>query len=271
MSNNDLRTFTEENKLNDKPQKVYIYFSRYAYLKMALTRQAIYFNTASASNDIFDSTVADWDLVLRQILYDRKTFLKFVSSTQKKHIEGMLDLGHISTMHGAFVRVFKMLSKSEIANLLDGLSRHPLYRQAQYRLAYFTEDNNSLLMWAHYGCALKGYCLELSTALDPDLFSRLKKVEYGTERNTEMDINLYFKKSNVWQYEKEWRIATDPGDPLLSKDHFINTKAISGIIIGERVRNKKCVKKLAEKFNLDVYIAKANAHKYKIDIEPEKK
>ena len=82
-------------------------------------------------------------------------------------------------------------------------------------------------------------------------------------------MKLYFRKSAVWQYEKEWRIALDPGDPSLSKDHYAHTKAITGIIVGERVRYKKRVRRLAEEYGLELYTAKASASEYKIDIIKE--
>ena len=43
-------------------------------------------------------------------------------------------------MHDATARLCKILTQEEKKNIIDGLIRSPFYRQAYYRLAYFTEE-----------------------------------------------------------------------------------------------------------------------------------
>ncbi|MDO8813592.1 MAG: DUF2971 domain-containing protein [Gallionella sp.] len=45
-------------------------------------------------------------------------------------------------------------------------------------IACFSESNEDLLMWSHYGGQYKGFCLEFSTSAD--LFTKIRKVRYAS-------------------------------------------------------------------------------------------
>lgn len=79
----------------------------------------------------------------------------------------------------------------------------------------FSEANNDLLMWSHYGGRYKGICLEFDTSVEP--FNRISKVRY-LERLPEIDVRtilvtntfnpvleLFCTKAKAWEYEREWR------------------------------------------------------------------
>lgn len=94
-------------------------------------------------------------------------------------------------------------------------------------VARFTERNDSLLMWGHYGGRFKGYCLEFRTSHDP--FRRIHKVNYS-EKIPKLDIadlyinsddagkrllEVYCTESKDWEYEREWRaIHKSSGRPF---------------------------------------------------------
>jgi len=79
----------------------------------------------------------------------------------------------------------------------------------------FSEVNDDLLMWAHYGGRYQGYCLEFRTDYAP--FNGLRAVKYVEEIPTinlvpfvvDKDaiqwVDLYCTKSRAWAYEREWR------------------------------------------------------------------
>lgn len=83
-------------------------------------------------------------------------------------------------------------------------------------VACFSESNEDLLMWSHYGGQYKGFCLEFSTSAD--LFSKIRQVSYRPSPPT-MDVSAILLNSNIdsaielmfctksiaWAYEKEWR------------------------------------------------------------------
>lgn len=79
----------------------------------------------------------------------------------------------------------------------------------------FSERNDHLLMWSHYGGRYRGFCLEFSTAFEP--FSKIKKVIYRPdlpsielaplllEKKVDAVLELFCTKSDAWRYEIEWR------------------------------------------------------------------
>jgi hypothetical protein len=79
----------------------------------------------------------------------------------------------------------------------------------------FSEKNDDLLMWSHYGGRYKGVCLEFNTEVDP--FGKVKPVRYLPDlpkvavtsillHNTfDPVLELYCTKSASWSYEREWR------------------------------------------------------------------
>ena len=79
----------------------------------------------------------------------------------------------------------------------------------------FSEQNDNLLMWGHYGGRYKGICLEFSTKFEP--FLKIQKVNYAKSlpafdlsplllEKIDVPIELFCTKSEDWAYEKEWRI-----------------------------------------------------------------
>jgi Protein of unknown function (DUF2971) len=83
----------------------------------------------------------------------------------------------------------------------------------------FSERNDDLLMWSHYGGRYRGVCLEFNTAIDP--FRRVRQVRYVSSL-PQLDVasilsrgefdpvqELYCTKSDSWRYEREWRAFHD--------------------------------------------------------------
>lgn len=79
----------------------------------------------------------------------------------------------------------------------------------------FSERNDDLLMWSHYGGQYKGLCLEFRTEHEP--FNKLLPVQYVKEipqvcidsilvdNDSDQLIDRYCTKSEAWAYEQEWR------------------------------------------------------------------
>jgi hypothetical protein len=82
-------------------------------------------------------------------------------------------------------------------------------------VACFSERNEDLLMWSHYGGQYKGFCLEFDTSHEP--FSRIYPVKYVSafpplsvarvlmDREYNHILELFCTKSSAWAYEREWR------------------------------------------------------------------
>jgi len=89
-------------------------------------------------------------------------------------------------------------------------------------IACFSEVNDGILLWAHYGDSHRGICLEYSFPEDTEgLFSLARPVNYcddypdmhfsdyldqGIERTMAYLRKISLTKNSIWAYEKEWRI-----------------------------------------------------------------
>ncbi|MCL1066700.1 DUF2971 domain-containing protein [Shewanella olleyana] len=83
-----------------------------------------------------------------------------------------------------------------------------------------TEKEDNLLMWSHYAESHSGYCIGFNSnhsffkrkRSEKDEFYHLRKVKYLPHRPSKMmvDMNgtdMLLLKSEVWEYEQEWRMC----------------------------------------------------------------
>lgn len=117
-------------------------------------------------------------------------------------------------------RQLEAMNSIQLKEVVIRGARHLADQQAEKFLSErgvtcFSEINDDLLMWSHYGGKYKGYCLEFATDYEP--FQKLRKVKYVTEmpridaaafilrEDYDQYLDLYCTKSVAWSYEKEWR------------------------------------------------------------------
>jgi hypothetical protein len=99
-----------------------------------------------------------------------------------------------------------------------------------------SECNDSLLMWSHYADAHRAVCLEYSTSEGKLFGCSVDQVSYAATYpkfafTDNVDLNWVRRylstKSNVWKYEKEWRIFYHtPGI------QFAPSEELSAVILG---------------------------------------
>ena len=122
-----------------------------------------------------------------------------------------------------FIPAMDQLQTQWHEQLLDGFNRK---LRSSLKISCFTEVNDSMLMWSHYGNSHKGICVEYDfsklTLNDPRKRS-LYPVNYSEQfldaTSLLMDMknapllalqaSLY--KSPEWSYEKEWRLIIPGG------------------------------------------------------------
>jgi len=102
----------------------------------------------------------------------------------------------------------------------------------------FSERNDDLLMWSHYGGRYRGVCLEFNTAIDP--FGRVRQVRYVSSlpqlgvasilsRNDFDPVQeLYCTKSDSWRYECEWRAFHE----VAGTQYTYPPEALTGVYFG---------------------------------------
>ncbi len=118
-----------------------------------------------------------------------------------------------------------------------------------------TENQNSLLMWAHYAQNHEGFIVGFdsehaffkSTTKSPGKHKYLNRVTYSNDRPSGVfgalsEEKTYLTKSQEWDYEKEWRIleyvknATKPVTDDKGPYHLFSfpTEAVVEVIMGVR-------------------------------------
>lgn len=108
----------------------------------------------------------------------------------------------------------------------------------------FSERNDNLLMWAHYGGRYKGFCLEFSTKLLPS--EKMKQVKYPKDiptidlvpllvENDYVQVDeLFYTKSKDWHYEHEWRGFMDQA----GTSYRYSTDSLTGVYFGPHISDR---------------------------------
>lgn len=108
----------------------------------------------------------------------------------------------------------------------------------------FSERNDDLLMWSHYGGRYKGFCLEFSAVLPP--FDKIKKVTYRkdlptvdlapllVDDNYDQVLELFCTKSEAWAYEAEWRGIHDKA----GTSYTYPTECLTGVYFGPDISDE---------------------------------
>jgi len=109
---------------------------------------------------------------------------------------------------------------------------------AKRGVACFSERNDDLLMWSHYGGQYKGFCLEFDTTAEP--FHRILPVRYEKSlptvsvRSLLLDDSfnpgqeLFSTKSEAWAYEREWRAIHNAA----GTEYGYPSAALTGVYFG---------------------------------------
>lgn len=115
--------------------------------------------------------------------------------------------------------------------------------RAQTRIVCFSAKPNSIRMWSYYAQAHEGICIGYDTTKRP--FWVAQEVKYQDpgipfdvlaafkSDPTEIAANITFRKSSEWDFEKEYRVASDLGDIRLIP---FDASAIKEIRLGARIK-----------------------------------
>ena len=266
---------------NVPPRYLYKYYRNLNYLKDVIQNKRIHLDYSSSFNDIFDGAriVQPSDFIgieCNDLL--KQTVVRYSPDWCKHSIESLINASgkELNTLY----ELFHFLRNNGIPEKVVGALENTLLALCRnmhldnFKISCFTESNDSLLMWAHYGDKLAGGCLCFDTYKDPALFSNLHKINYSRYRSKDDGFNYYYCKSEEWAYEQEWRIITEN-----YKQEFINTNSCVGVILGERLpwapspeNNRHYdvymweIHALAAQNHLAVYDARADKEEYKINI-----
>lgn len=228
--------------LTQLPRKLYRYRSFNSYWKNNIYKGEVRLSFPEYYNDPFDS----------KIVYD-KNFLKNLSFFKEGNHERAEEI------------YFSIRKKGE--NVL----------RKSMQVACFSEVKDSILMWSHYSASHTGYCIEYDTnKLDncirrlflPVLYQRSNEIIYNKKMldNPNLRFTPIVLKSDIWSYEKEWRIFAT-SDFFNNRNCLNFSEAICGIYIGEQCMDSCTINEIAEwgiRNNIAVYQMKMDETDYKL-------
>lgn len=144
----------------------------------------------------------------------------------------------------------------------------------------FSEINDSILMWSHYGGYHSGFCVEynfkqlgekneLTRMLQPviyqdKLFDITPYIKNSVNLNCLISSYVAMTKSTEWKYEKEWRYSISWGSSAVpfAKGVTTPTKVFLGARISEE--NELLIKDIAKKKSIPVYKMQMKSNEFKL-------
>jgi|KBSSwiStaDraftv2_1062776.scaffolds.fasta_scaffold50172_6 hypothetical protein len=154
----------------------------------------------------------------------------------------------------------------------------------------FSEDPDSLLMWAHYGAKHQGYVIEylpehewFDQRVSPDdEYDWLRPVRYQQARaalvaTQSSGDDMFLTKSSDWEYEREWRVLfllKDCEVHELDSDgvpvHRVRVprQAMKRVILGCRMTPETRRAALEHAAGLEVHEAVPHKDRYAVEIRP---
>lgn len=180
-------------------------------------------------------------------------------------------------------KIQEALSEKKFPEIINSSLKNVLY-QLNEILGVFclSEIHDDILMWSHYANSHKGIVLQFDSGSLLKTFRHLNKVEYSKnylplkywndyfDKPNEMFKLLLCRKSEHWNYEKEWRIIQPIGDDrnlLFPKD------ILTGVIIGCNASDdvKEQINKWIKDYKLEtkIYFALKNDEGFSLEIQTE--
>ncbi|MEW8292733.1 MAG: DUF2971 domain-containing protein [Candidatus Thiodiazotropha endolucinida] len=224
------------------PEIIYRYQPFNALSLDALCHDRLYFSDPNKFNDPLDCkpvVINDSDkLTLRNILIaliETRVTGEVINSLRAAKVEGEQAQAHAhrqgkqeagnkirNIAYHATNPDYEVSVEEAECNLLTYAIQTELLKQNNRGVCCLSEEYNNPLLWSHYGDQHKGFCLGYS--LDRNPKPEINKVAYGGERTVQtsliagavlqddeqaqelLDNQMFLRKAEPWQYEKEWRI-----------------------------------------------------------------
>ena len=209
------------------PDRLYKYEPLTARTLQNLKEQVIYFGSPRGFNDPYDCALTPR--------------IKEPSDNDVERVRQKY--GDDLTLTPKIRADFQRMSSEQLRRIVQRIGNKSLHEDieeflSKYGVSCFSEVNDSLLMWSHYGEHCKGFCLEFRTDREP--FQKMQQVTYTTQM-PEVDVvtilcdgdrkqirDLYCTKAQDWSYEREWRCIHDTaGTP-----YVYDTDTLTGVYFG---------------------------------------
>lgn len=169
-----------------------------------LKKQIIYFGSPQNFNDPYDCAITPniVEPTDDEVVQVRDNYLRVVDLPDKARQD--FESSSLPELRAMLMRA----ARAAFQGIIDGFLR-------TRGVACFSERNDDLLMWSHYGGKYRGFCLEFDTTSEP--FQKVSPVRYSSslppvsvadlllDRDVNVFVDLFCTKSDAWRYEREWR------------------------------------------------------------------
>lgn len=248
------------------PSRLYKYESLTARTLQNIKGQILYFGSPLAFNDPYDCALTpnikaptdDETETVRAAYLSRERLTEQQRHEFKTKTTQQLREMLLRAAHGAIKQATEAFLKSR-------------------GVACFSEKNDDLLMWSHYGGRYRGVCLEFDAQVEP--FGKIRPVRYLSALpqldvanillNKDFDavLELYCTKSASWCYEREWRALHE----VAGTQYIYPPEALTGVYFGPDIDNESleivCLVLAGQNENVCFYKGSRSATEFRVLFE----
>lgn len=249
-----------------KPATIFKYEAFSAQSLQNLKAQSIYFGSPLGFNDPYDCALTP------KVSEPTQEELEVLRTSYMQRIDVPID----------FRDKFKAVDITELGKRIESSAVSILDKAVATFIktkgvTCFSEINNDLLMWSHYGGRYKGFCLEFLTEFEP--FTKMRKVKYSENMpifnavsaflDDDYDgvFDLFCTKSKSWEYEKEWRIMHQKVGTLFTYP----AEALKSVYFGPDIDNQSleivCLILAGQNPNVKFWRGKRSQEKFEVEFE----
>jgi hypothetical protein len=186
------------------------------------------------------------------------------------------------TVHAMTLLITSVPAEARITTIIAAAVKYLRDIRDALKVCSFSAANDSLLMWGHYACDHKGFCIEydleplaagdfVRRSLYPVIYSKdlydMTPLERGAVSENRRDFNplglllSVLHKFEGWSYEREWRLVQF--NDQLKADHNQSVPKPSKVFLGSKMDAKNAAK-------LSAICAKQGIEVWKMELAPDK-
>ncbi|MDO8179240.1 MAG: DUF2971 domain-containing protein [Undibacterium sp.] len=250
----------------NKPKIIYKYESFSIQSLKNLKSQSVYFGSPLGFNDPYDCAL--------------KASIKEPTDSELETYRN--SYSERSDVSREIQKQFKSANISDLRKIIINSAISTIEKQTQFFLknrgvSCFSERNDSLLMWSHYGGQYKGFCLGFLTEFEP--FIKMRRVKYTNiipkfdavkallTDDFDQIIDLFCTKSESWSYEKEWRSIHEKVGTLYTYDATTLDSIYFGPDIDEQSLQIICLIIAGQNSDVKFWRGKRSAEKFEVNFE----
>jgi len=239
------------------------------YHRKLITKQEIYFSKPSEFNDPFDGNIpVRWDLMTYEECLDKN--LELLNTAHKdKNQQLVKEYAKKITDEKTLWHPDKLLKERpeqlEKWNTIIGLFS-------------LSADPYNILMWSHYSLNHSGFVIGFDTKslsndydfdyIEPMIYQQEYPIILGQDDTTMQFHKKFFYKSNLWNYEDEWRISINH---ITNRVIKLQRESINQIIIGccANLKETDRIIKLCKKYlgsDFPIYKARKDEDNFELKI-----